>query len=315
MPRRIITFALLLFILCFLYAPGWAVNAESFALSMTVSCPSKAYAGESFFCQVTVHNDDNASHAYTLSWLVDNTNEFNTSGTIGPGETINTGSSFTFSVAEDATLSFWMGYNAHEIAITLKQDGQTVTTDTSDINIVRVNMSLIPTIQPLPVLPNSSFSLNLMVWNEGDEAINVTVRLPPVVGGEITLRSAATADYGQISSHFFMNQTFNFDVGPFIALGEYPIKVWVSYSDMRGNLYSRNYYVTIPVSSGRTAEELGIFESLTQISINELRGDLDVISRGVTMVVVLLLGVSLGLALANFWYSRRTTRSRRKTAA
>jgi hypothetical protein len=83
---------------------------------------------------------------------------------------------------------------------------------------------------------------------------------------------------------------------------------------MRGNLYSRNYYVTIPVSSGRTADELSIFESLTQININELKVDLDVISRSVNMIGVLLLGVSLGLALANFWYSKHTTRSRRKTA-
>jgi len=318
MPKRFITIMLLFFALYVFLLPRFPVNAQAYALSMTVNCPGKAYVGESFFCQVAIYNNDNASHSYALRWVIDNpfnaTPTFKTSGTIGPYETIYTGSSFAFSNAEDPYLSYIMQYNDHQISITLMQDDQAVTTEEFDVKVVKVDISIIPTIQPIPVLPNSSFSLDVKVVNEGDEAINVTLRIYEV-RNQIQLQSVAAADYGQISAHTFKNQTFSYTVSPTIVPGEYPIKVVVSYSDTRGDLYSRNYYVSIPVSSSAMAEELGLFESATTNSINKLRSDIDLAYRNIIIITGALLLVSAGLATANYWYSRRIARIRRKLAA
>lgn len=315
--KRLILATFLIFVLCFQVTSWCSVRAEEYALSMTVNCPSKVYAGESFFCQVTIYNDDNASHKYALLWVIDNpenmTPAFNTSGTIGPYETIETGQSFTFSGAEDPYLSSLFSYNAHQILITLLQDGYTVANEESDIHVVAVDVSLVPIIQPIPVLSNSSFSLNLIVVNEGGEVVNATVRVYEV-RGVITLQSGPVADYGQISASSSQNQTFNFDVSPNASPGEYVIKVSVSYLDTRGDTYSRNYYVPIPVSSRTVQDELSLFESTTENAIDKLRSDLDLASRSLITFSALLLAVSVGLAAANYWYSRRTFRSRRKVA-
>lgn len=317
MLKRLILATFLLFVLCLQAAFMCPVKAQEYALSMTVDCPSKAYAGESFFCQVTIHNADNASHKYTLLWVIDNpenmTPAFNTSGTIGPNETIETGQSFTFSDAQNPYLSSSLQYNAHQISITLVQDGYTVANEERYIHVVAVDVSVIPVIQPIPVLPNSSFSLNLIVVNEGGEVINATVRVYEV-RGVITLESGAVANYGQISASSIQNQTFNFVVSPNASPGEYVIKVSVSYVDTRGDTYSRNYYVPIPVSSKAVQDELSILEPTVENSINKFRSDLDLMSRSLLTFSAVILAVSVGLALANYWYSRRALHSRRKAA-
>ena len=316
MARRFIVLSLLFFSACSLAIYGQQVRAQ-FALSMTIDCPSRVYAGESFFCQVTIYNNENASHVYKLVWVVDimldSPPTFNTSGTIGPYGVTDTGSSFTFSDAEDPILS-GNGYNDHEISFTLMQDGYTVTWQTIDINVLRVGVSLIASIQPVPISQNGHFSLNLKVSNEGDETINVTVRVYEVTG-KIQLQSANVATYGPIFPGLSRNQTFNFDVTYDTASGEYPIKVWVRYSDSRGDLYSRNYYVTVPVSSSEVADELKDFELTTGKSLDSLRSDLDLAIRSLTITSVALLAVTVSLGVANYLFSRRILRSKRRVTA
>lgn len=318
MPRHLILIGLLVFATFLPAALRYSVNAEGNVLTMTINCPSKVYVGESFFCQVIIQNTGNDSHEYELLWIIDNpqnnTPTFETSGTIEPNETIYTGQSFTFSDAENAYLSSFFLYNDHEISIILAQDGYTLTKQVVDIHVLAVDMSLVPQIQPIPVLPNSTFSLNLMVLNEGDDAINVTVRVYEV-RNVITLQSGSVAEYGQIAARSFANQTFTFAVSPTATPGEYPVKVIVSYADSRGDIYSRNYYVPIPVSSGGVADALSLFKSTTENTLNRLRSDLDLTSRNLDVIGAVLLAVSVGLAIANYWHAKRMLRIRRKITA
>lgn len=318
-PKRITIFVLIILALCVFLNIKYSVNAQDYALSMTVNCPTKAYVGESFFCQVAIHNADNVSHSYLLLWKVDNslntTATFQTSGTLAPNETIDTGASFTFSNARDPYLSYIMGYNDHQIGITLMQDDQTiVATEYHDVKAVLVDISLVHKLQPIPVSPNSSFSLDLSVLNEGDEAVNASIKVYEVPN-KIQLQSGPVANFSQISPRSLKNQTFNFAVTFDTLPGEYPIKVAVDYKDTRGNLYSRNYYVLVPISSGGVAERLTLLEQKEENDINKLRSDLDLTYRSVIMIGAALLVVNVGLALANYWHSRRIVRIRRKTAA
>lgn len=317
MLKRLFVAVLLLSAFYVFLSPDYSVNAQNPALSMTVSCPTKAYVGESFFCQVTIHNDDNVSHRYQLLWSIDSplnkNTTFENSGTIEPNETINTGSSFTFSKAQDQVVSYISPdiHNPHLISITLTQDGQLVTTEDHYIETINVEVSLITSVTPAPIFANSSFSLDLAVINDGDEEVNATLVVYEV-RDKIQLQSAVTANLGTVYPKLMKNQTFNFDVIIALPPSTYAIKVMAKYIDTRGKQYSRNYYVPISISSREVVDELGLLESKEENDFNKLRSDLDTTYRSITMINAAILVVSVGLALANYWYTRRMTHTRRK---
>jgi len=311
--KQLVTLTLVLSGLCVFVTLNSPVKAQHFGLSMTVNCPTEAYADESFFCQVTIYNNDSVSHQYELLWFVDTLSlpKFETSGTIGPNETVNTGSSFTFSESQVQTISYLMGYNAHLISITLTEDGQQVKTEDNYIRLVKVEMSLVPTVTPIPVYPGSSFELSIKVVNDGDEQINATVVMYEL--DKIQLQSAVTARLDLISPGSTKSQTFKFEVAFDIVPGTYPLKVAAEFVDTRGRQYSRKYYVPIQVFSRKVVDEVSLLQSEEENDINRLSSDLATAIRNSTMISVVVLVVSISLALGNYWYTRSTTHAKRRT--
>jgi len=318
MLKRPLVLVLSLIALCILIRPTYPVKAQEQALSMSVTCPTKAYIGESFFCQVTIYNNDTATHEYALLWTVDSignvTPTFKTSGIIEPNETIDTGSSFTFSNARDKVLSF-LGYNAHIITITLVGDGYLLASEDRYVNVISADASVVAlALTPSPTYTNSTFSLNLAVTNEGQEDINATVYAYEPLGmqSKIQLQSGATAPLGSIIPSSLKNATFNFAVAYNTPPGVYAIKVKLDFYDTRGKSYSKVYYILITISP---TDRLDIVEAVTTQEINKLKSDLDVANRNTTIIVTVVLIVSVGLALANYWYAHRLGQTRRKITA
>jgi hypothetical protein len=284
---------------------------------MSVNCPAQAYVGESFFCRVTIQNSENASHSYKLHWNVDNSinDTFTSSGTIGPNETINTGLSLTFSDARDPYESYYYtgsyDLNVHAVHMALTQDGRTVASEDHRVDVVDSEISMVPTINPTPVFPNRSLSMNLAVVNEGKGNINATIYMSDVP--QIQLQSSPIAHLNQINPVVPKNQTFifttAFDAGP----GTYQVKVKVVYSDARDKLHTREYFVPVVVSSGETENELYLLELKEESDVNSIKSSLDLAYRFFIIIGAVLLAINISLASANYWYSRRTARSRRKT--
>lgn len=292
------------------------VKGQEHALSMTVYCPTEAYVGESFFCQVNIYSNDTISHEYALLWIIDNpgnlTPTFKTSGTIGPNETINTGSSFTFSDARDTYLSLFTGGNAHLITLALVEDGYILTTEDHLVSLIDVDVSLFALgIKPTPIYPDSSFSLDVAVTNEGDETINATVIAygTPGMHDKIILQSGTTANLGSIVRNALKNTTFNFEVRYDTPAGVYPIKLQVKFYDARAKLYTKNYVVPITISP---TDRLDIVEPELRQEIDKLKGDLDTAYKNITVIGIAVLAVSIGMGLANYWYTRRIGSTRKR---
>jgi hypothetical protein len=285
---------------------------------MSVYCPEEVYIGESFVCQVNIHNIDAvAAHNYTLLWIVDNfidyTPTFNSSGIISPNETITVASSFTFS-----DVSFSYGYNAHLISLKLLQDEEGLAAeDDRYIKALRIDSSLTYTITPYPIYQNSSFSLNLAVVNEGDEAINASISVLPYAGmqNKIQLQSGASANLSTIPPGALKNSTFNFAVTPDTPSGVYPIKVKVEFYDTRGRLTSRKHYVPVEIYSREILDKFIIFDSEVESRLSKFSSDLDILTRNLTAITVALVLVSLGLAGANYWHTRQLRHTKRRITA
>jgi hypothetical protein len=316
-------FLIALLVLCVSSEFGNTARAQYAALAMSVYCPERVYIGESFVCQVDISNvDSNVSHNYLLLWIVDNfvdeTPTFNSSGTLAPNETMAVTSSFTFSESSEPTVSFLYGYNAHMISLKLVQDNEfLVAEDQRFINAVQIDSSLTYTITPYPIYQNSSFSLNLAVVNEGDEAINASISIHPMAGmqNKIQLQSGASANLSTIPHGASKNSTFSFAVTPDTPSGIYPIKVKVDFYDVRGRLYSKNHYVPIEVSSREILDKFNLLDSEVGNKLREFSDDVAELSRNMTAITIALLLVSAGLAGANYWYARRVRHTRRRVTA
>jgi hypothetical protein len=286
------------------------------ALSIIMNCPSKVYLGDSFAFQASIFNNGNVSHNYVLSWIVDNislnnpTPTFNSSGTIQSYETVTLTPSFVFA-----------RQGSHYMMLRLYQDGSLVYASNLDtaftVEVIKVDTALLYQINPNPIYPNSSFSINLMITNVGDELINYTkIKSISVVQhsmiDKIVLQTTLGADLGMIPPSAVKNSTFSFDVTYDTPPGVYPMRVQLTFSDLSDNTYEKAYYVPLEVCSGEIVDRFSILESNVENELDKFRYNLGVLQQSMTVIAVLLLALTLALAATNFWYTRRTASTRRK---
>ena len=290
-------------------------DPASEALSITIDCPSKVYAGDSFVCQVNILNNDSVNHNYLLSWIVDNLSRFNpiptfnSSGTNGSYETIALTPSFTFAQR-----------GSHYIMLKLNQDGSLIYESSLEtavtIDVIKVDSSFFYQINPNPVYPDSSFSLNLMITNEGDETINYTkitrVSMLPRSLENKTQISTISASLGVILPAHFGSATFPVVVASDMPSGVYSLKVQVEYWDLSDNKYQKTYYIPFEVCSGETQERLSNLELQVENDFSRLRLNLGTLQQSMTAIAIGLLIVTVALAASNYWYARRLLRVRRK---
>jgi len=304
----------------FILKPGSLPNvhaAPDSALSMKVTCPSRVYLGDSFVCQVDLLNNDSVSHNYVLSWIVDNLSDFNptpmfnSSDTIQAYETITLTPSFVFSHR-----------GSHCIMFKLYQDGSSVyqsgINDAITVEVVKVESSLFYQINPNPVYPSSSFSVSLMVTNEGDEVINYTKiksisAVPPSMNNKIQLQSNPGADLGVIPPKAFRNATFLFDVTHDTTPGVYSLKVQVDFWDLADNNYLKIYYVQVEICSRKTADDLSILESQVEKELAAFKYNMGTLQQNTLVIAAALLAVAIALAIYNYWHAGRLAQIKRRT--
>jgi hypothetical protein len=294
-----------------------ALAAPDSALSMKVTCPSRVYMGDSFVCQVDLFNNDSVSHNYVLSCIVDNLSDFNptpmfnSSGTIQPYETITLTPSFVFShrgphfimfdLYQDSTLVYHSGVGS---AIT--------------VEVIKVDSSLFYQINPNPIYPNSSFSVNFMVTNEGDEIINYTkikvTAVPPSMNNKTQIRSSPSADLGMILPKAFKNTTFLFDVTSDTPPGIYSLKVQTDFWDLTDNNYLKVYYVPIEVCSRETPDDFSLLESKVENELDTFKYNLGMLQQTLSVIAAALLAVAIALAIYNYWHAGRLAQIKRRTA-
>jgi hypothetical protein len=318
MTKSLKLFVLILLISFVFLGTDNVSHAASAALSMTITCPERAYLGESFVCQVDIHNNDSVSHNYVLWWIVDNTSSeamptFNSSAVIQSNETASLPQSFVFAP---------VGY--HFIALKLFQDDLLV--DETDpyspisVEVVKIDTSIAYLINPSPIYPNSSFTMSLWVRNESPEAINSTridsiSIVPPDLRDKFTQTSSTSTTLGLIAPGAAKNVTYFFDVAHDTLPGTYSFRVSVDFWDSRDNNYINAYYVQVVVSSRETLDAFSNFQLQVQNSLDKFRYDLGVLQQSVTVVTIFLLIVMSILAIVNMWYARRLSRIRRKLAS
>lgn len=305
MWKKLRMFAITLIIVCFLFRFNGYVKGELHELSMVVyRSPIIVYVGESFIFQVKIHNDDTIiSHNYMLSWDIDRV-RFSSTDIIGPNETINELLSPTFSFPGE-----------HIISLELLQDGELVDQREIHIIAIEIDSSLRYTLIPNPICPNSSFSLNVEVTNEGDEPINNTsITAFPIKEalGKIKPKSSPISHLGNITTKHSKNATFSFIISYDISPGVYSQKILVKFSDSRGFPYEKISIIPVEISSRETANKLRILELELGNDINRLKNDLNAMQQNMILIAIALLVINAVLATVNYLCTKRLARVKRR---
>lgn len=296
----------LLLILFFTLSFTNIVRGNSYDLTLDVVCPSRVYLGEPFNFQVTIRNNSTTTdHNYILSWEIDGNNNSLVikTGKLSPNQTVTLTSSY---------LSF-IHPGVHGITFSLLEDGEAAYWDITFIEVIKIEATLIYSLQPLPIYPNATFNLILELKNEGDDTIyDASVRILPVkdAKGKIQYITSPVSYPGNISSRSSSSSNFTFTVSGDVSPGIYNIPIYVYFWDGRGMFYEKYYYVPVEISSRETADKLEILELIFGDSFQELRESINVLQQNMILITGLIILIIVVASLANYLSSKRLARRR-----
>lgn len=303
--------SIILLFLLFSFSLIKFVRANQYDLTIDITCPDRVYLGEPFNFQVTIHNNSTTTtHNYTLAWEIDGNNHSRVTeaGFLEPNESVTFTSSYLF----------FMNPGNHGISIGLLEDGNEVYWDVIFIDVINVEAALIYSITPLPIYPNSTFTLTLELKNEGTDTIyDVHIRVLAVKSAkeEIQISSSPSFTLGNITSGASSISNFTFITSSDVSPGMYNVPIYIYFWDGRGMLYEKYYYIPIEISSEETVTKLQFLELKLEEYFQKLREDILALQRNMIMVTTLTIVLIIAASLANYWYTKRLARLVRSKSA
>lgn len=282
---------------------------ESIDLTMDIICPTTVYVGDPFVFNVKISNNNTEiSHNYTLTWEIDDNDysQYTVTGEINPNETITLTSSY-ISFSRPAF---------HAILFNLSQNGEPASIEIVLIEAIEIEISCALKYKFFsnPIYPNSSFTLNLEIVNEGTEPIfDVYLQVLPIKEARDKIQPYSVTSFrpGNISRGSSSNCNFTFTVSGDTLPGIYSLPIYLEFYDDRWIRHDAHYYIPIEIFSSETIDKLTILEPKIESDLQKLRNELATLQRNMIIITIVLTTIITVCAVFNYLSVRKLTKARR----
>lgn len=312
MTKKMKIFVIILTLCYFSSILNFPVNGEeSIDLTMDIICPTTVYVGDSFVFNVRISNNNTEiSHNYALTWEIDDNNysQYTITGEINPNETITVTSSY---------ISFSRS-GFHAILFNLSQNGEPASLEIVLIEAIEIKISCALKYKFFsnPIYPNSSFTVNLEIVNEGTETIfDVYLQVLSIKEARDKIQPYSVTSFrpGNISRGSSSSSNFTFTVSADTLPGIYSLPICIEFFDDRWIRHEAHYYIPIEIFSSETVDKLATLEPKIESDLQKLRNEFATTQRNMIIIIIVLIIAITASAVINYLNIRKLMHSRRAT--